>query len=92
MGGAVELEVVVGLFCALRVARAEDEPVRLGLGQELLYELEPLREISVHALEGGLEASRVLHWCRGARPGINSPGRRRRPWPRLSLLRELPCR
>jgi hypothetical protein len=42
VGLGVELELVVGLLGSLRVPRAEDESVRLGLGQQLFYELETL--------------------------------------------------
>lgn len=42
VGGAIKLEVIVGLLRSLRVPRAEDEPVRLGLGQQLFHQLETL--------------------------------------------------
>lgn len=48
VGSAVELELIVGLFCSLRVTRAEDEPIRLRLGQQLFHELKSLDSVSVN--------------------------------------------
>lgn len=54
VSSAVKFEVIVGLLRPLRITRAEDEPVRLRLGQQLLHKLKTLYKMSVNCHLGEL--------------------------------------